>query len=205
MAASRTFWKYVFIPLLINALLLGHLASSDARWYGLKPLVQRLECLLGWRPNLTQGLEQRFPEGSAVAQRLVEPSASESPAGAGLRDEATDTPGWRQYMVPEGKASQTLVFQVETDREELLFLPRASGPDSGVEVAVLSRATEGATAGAKGVSLVAMRGKQEAWTPISALYRIPLACQDRDKPLVLRVTLSGPWAQLWHKDGQVFF
>ena len=201
MAGFRTFWKYVFLPLLANAVLLGHIASKDSRWYGLKPLAQRLECLVGWRQELTQGIEQRFPEASAVAQQMVEPHASASPAGAGLRDEATDTPGWRQYMVPEGQASLALVFQVETDREELLFLPRASGPDSGVEVAVLS----GVTAAAKAVPLAAMHGKQGAWTPISALYRIPLACQDRDKPLTLRVTLSGPWAQLWHKEGQVFF
>ena len=190
MPRCRLFWKYVFLPLFVNAALLGYAVSRDANWLGAKPLAQRAGCLLNWRPNLMQGIEQRFPGPSEVVQRMVDrPSI--------LRDEATDTPGWRQYAVAPGQTSQVLEFEVRTGREELLFLPRASGRDSGVEVAAI--------AAGKAERVFAMRGNDTAWTPISALYRIGLACQERDAPLTLRVTLFGPWAQLWHKDGQVFF
>ena len=100
-------------------------------------------------------------------------------------------------MVPEGAASQTLVFEVQAEGNELIFFPRVSGQDGSVAVSVLE--------GNRSKPLARLDGKPGEWTPISARWSIPLACLDQGKPILLKVTLTGPWAQLWIKDNAAFF
>lgn len=189
MPRRGTFFRYVFVPLAVNLALAVGIIVSNENWYGLKGIVRDLECLTGRREPLVQGLEQGFVSHPGVEQRLATPCPA--------RDEATDIPGWRVYTVPEGQTVVDLVFTVQTDRDAVLFFPRANGRNSSVEVAVL--------AGGKAEPLTVLRGPDEAWTPVSARYAVSLRCLERGRPLVLRVRLTGPWAQLWHKDGQVFF
>lgn len=193
---KRTFWKYAFFPLLINAALLVHLIGRDPGWWGLRSQYQRLGCLglpVGGQPGLRQGLDQGFLQG-APPQRLL----SVSPGGPRL--ETTDTPGWNLYTVAEGTASQTFIFEVQASGESLTFFPRVSGADSSVEVAAFKNSDINKTA-----PLAMLAGKVGEWSPISARWSVPLLCLDRDKPIRLRVTLTGPWAQLWVRDGAAFF
>lgn len=193
---KRTFWKYAFFPLLINAALLVHLMGRDPGWWGLRSHYQRLGCLglpVGGRPALVQGLDQGFLQ-SAPPQRLL----SVTPGGPRL--ETTDTPGWSMYTVAEGTASQTFIFELQASGESLTFFPRASGADSSVEVAAFKSGDSGNAA-----PLARLAGKAGEWSPISARWSVPLFCLDRDRPIRLRVTLTGPWAQLWVKDGAAFF
>ena len=192
----RTFWKYAFFPLLINAALLIHLMGRDPTWWGLRSHYQRLGCLglpVGGQPALMQGLDQGFIQG-APPQRLL----SVSPGGSRL--ESTDTPGWSLYTVAEGMASQMFIFEVQASGESLTFFPRVSGADSSVEVTALKGGDKG-----KAVPLARLAGKAGEWSHISARWSVPLMCLDRDKPIMLRVTLTGPWAQLWVRDGAAFF
>jgi hypothetical protein len=191
----KPFWKYAFIPILVNAAVLGAFISRDPGWWGLRGAYDRLACVFGPRMPAVQGLHQGFPEGKAQAQALAQMLAQADPAA--VRLDPSDTPGWSVYTVPEGATSQTLVFEVQAAGEELLYFPRASGPDSSVEVAVLD--------GAKPRPLARLAGKPDVWTPIGARWAIPLACFDQGKPLRLQVTLTGPWAQLWVRDKAVFF
>ncbi len=193
---KRTFWKYAFFPLLINAALLIHLMGRDPGWWGLRSHYQRLGCLglpVGGQSPLVQGLEQGFLQ-SAPPQRLL----SVSPGSPRL--ETTDTPGWSLYTVADATASQNFIFEVQASGESLTFFPRVSGADSSVEVAALKSGDSD-----KAVPLARLAGKAGEWSPISARWSVPLLCLDRDKPIMLRVTLTGPWAQLWVRDGAAFF
>jgi len=192
----RTFWKYAFFPLLINAALLIHLIGRDPAWWGLRSHYQRLGCLglpVGGQSALVQGLDQGFLQG-APPQRLL------SVSQGGPRLEATDTPGWSLYTVAEAMMSQSFIFEVQASGESLTFFPRVSGAESSVEVAALRGSEKG-----KAIPLARLAGKAGEWSPISARWSVPLLCLDRDKPIMLRVTLTGPWAQLWVRDGAAFF
>jgi len=147
----------------------------------------------GGQSALVQGLDQGFLQ-DAPPQRLV----SVSPGGP--RQETTDTPGWSLYTVAEGTASQTFIFEVQASGESLTFFPRVSGVDSSVEVAAAKSGDSG-----KAAPLARLAGKAGEWSPISARWSVPLYCLVRDRPIMLRVTLTGPWAQLWIKDGAAFF
>jgi len=186
-----TFWKYAFFPILANLLLAGWVVGRDPGWYGLKGLAKRVECLAGVRAVTVQGISQGFPAGKAPAQQLVQASPQAT------RLEKTDTPGWTHYAVPEGAATQTLVFAVEPQGESLTFFPRASGEASRVEAAVMD--------GGKPDSITVLAGKPDVWTPIGARWTLSLECVRRGAPVTVRVTLSGPWAQLWVRNGEAFF
>ena len=165
--------------------------ARDPGWWGLKPLYARMGCMAGRDTVVLQGLHQGFALGKAPGQRLVEASPPT------IRDEATDAPGWRLLTVPESATTQTLVYEVQTEGDVLTFYPRASGAESAVEVAVLR--------GGKLRAVARLAGKPGVWSPVSARWSIPLECLDRDGPIAFQVTLTGPWAQLWTRDGAAFF
>lgn len=189
--AVKTFWKYAFFPLAANLALAAHFISLDPQWHGLKGALKRLECMAGRQPVLVQGLHQGFAQGRAPAQRLLGASPE------ALRLETTDTPGWSQYAVPEGASAQVLTFEVRAAGEELVFYPRASGVESSVEAVLMD--------GDKAGPAVRLSGSKDQWSPMGARWTIPLSCADRDRPLVVRVTLKGPWAQLWTRGSEAFF
>jgi len=175
----------------INLGCLIWIISGDPGWWGLREAYEHLTCFFGPNMPSIQGLQQEFVQGKPPAQALVQASP------AGTRREGSDTPGWTLYTVPEGAEAQTLVFDVQADKEQLVFYPRVSGAESSVEVAVLT--------GGKPRPLARLTGKPGIWTPVSAQWTIPMTCFERDRPLRLQVTLTGPWAQLWTKDGAAFF
>ena len=199
--SRRTFWKYAFFPLLVNAALLVHIVGRDPGWMGLRSVYERLECFglpVGRESVLVQGMQQGFAQDEAPQQRLVLTSPGTP------RLEPTDTPGWSAYTVAEGASSHIYVFEVHASGAVLTFFPRVSGPDSSVEVAALPDGLADAPGG-KAVPLARLSGKPGEWTPISARWSIPLLCLGTDRPLLFRVTLTGPWAQLWVRDGAAFF
>jgi hypothetical protein len=93
---------------------------------------------------------------------------------------------------------------VRTAGNALTFFPRASGGDSAVEAAAFA---DGADIGAaaKPAASARLQGKAGEWSPISARWTLPLTCLNRGEPPRVRVTLQGPWAQLWVRDGAAFF
>ncbi len=157
----------------------------------MRGVYDRVGCLFGPAMPTVQGLHQGFPEGKIQAQTLAQA------VPATTRLDSSDTPGWSVYMVPEGAGAQTLVFEVQAEGAQLLYFPRANGADSSVEVAVLDAG--------KTSPLARLTGKPGVWTPIGARWTIPLACFHRDRPILLQVTLAGPWAQLWVRNGSAFF
>lgn len=171
--------------------LVGHFMVRDPGWWGLKALYDRIGCMAGRQTTVLQGLHQGFAEGDAPPQRLVQALPQS------VRDEATDTPGWRLLAVPEGATTLTLLYDVQPRSGMLTFYPRASGAESAVEVSVVR--------GGKLKPVTKLTGKPGAWSPISARWSISLDCLDRDGPITFQVTLTGPWAQLWTKDGAAFF
>jgi len=171
--------------------LVSHFMSRDPGWWGLKTFYDQLGCIAGKQAAVLQGLHQGFTEGPAPRQRMVKASLSS------LRDEETDTPGWRLLAVPEEATSVTLLYEVHPQGNTLTFFPRASGSESAVEVAVLR--------GGKLKPVARLAGKPGVWSPISARWSIPLECLDRDGPITFQVTLTGPWAQLWTRDKAAFF
>lgn len=189
--SRRPFWKYVFYPLAINIALFGALMSRDPSWWGARPVVERLACFFGPREVAFQGLHQGFPDAPAPPQMLV--SVTSDPARRGDSIE----PGWEALTVPEGAASQVLVFDVLPGSDRLLFFPRVSGEKSSVAVAAFR--------GGKPVELARLTGSADVWTPIGARWTLPLACFERDAPVRIQVTLTGPWAQLWTRQGKAFF
>lgn len=163
----------------------------DPDWWGLRALYDRIGCMAGREGVVPQGLHQGFVDGTAPAQRLVQAMPPS------VREEATDTPGWRLLSVPEGVTAQTLIYEVQPEGDALTFFPRASGAESAVEVAVLR--------GGKLKPVARLAGKPGVWSPVSARWSIPLKCFDRDGPITFQVTLTGPWAQLWTRGGAAFF
>jgi hypothetical protein len=176
---------------MVNMALVAHFMARDPGWWGLKALYDQLSCMAGKEAAVLQGLHQGFAEGAAPPQRMVKGSPQS------VRDEATDTPGWRLLAVPEGATALVLYYEVQPQGDMLTFFPRASGAESAVEVAVLR--------GGKLKPVARLAGKPGVWSPISARWSIPLVCLDRDRPITFQVTLTGPWAQLWTRDKAAFF
>jgi hypothetical protein len=187
----KPFWRYVFWPLVINAAFLVALMARDPSWWGLRPMMERLACAFGPREAAFQGLHQGFADQTPPPQTLV----SATPAGT-RRGDAADA-GWEALTVPEGGQTQVMIFDVRAETDKLTFFPRVSGAESFVAVAVVRAG--------KTVELARLTGKPEVWTPIGARWVLPLACLDRDAPIRFQVTLSGPWAQLWTRQGKAFF
>ncbi|WP_243313798.1 hypothetical protein [Fundidesulfovibrio agrisoli] len=111
-------------------------------------------------------------------------------------------PGWT-VLTPDDKSREAR-FRVKLlrDRAEAVIFPRASGADSGVELFELLDSSRR--------KLFGMAGRNGAWTDVASQYNVNLGCvfdgyKPQDFGVVLEFALKGPWAQVWCKNGAVFF
>ncbi|GFK95163.1 hypothetical protein NNJEOMEG_03021 [Fundidesulfovibrio magnetotacticus] len=183
--------RYLLAPLAANFAVLGWFASRDPGWWGLKGVLQRLECLAGRQPVLVQGLHQELPQAGPLPQRLLAAEPGQP------RLETADAQDWKFYTVPAGRPGQTLLFEVRPQSREMSFYPRVSGEDSSVELLLEQGGTPRRAA--------LLQGKQGVWTPIGARWSASVACHDPGAPVVAHVRLTGPWAQLWARETSAFF
>lgn len=113
-------------------------------------------------------------------------------------EDQADVPGWRILRPQDpGRPAEVLV-KLKKDRDRVLFFPRMSGADSSVEVWEAGSARR----------LAAVAGKA-AWNPVGEQHAVLLTCVERgyaqDFDVTLRFVLTGRWAQLWMKDGDILF
>ncbi|GAB6037996.1 hypothetical protein JCM15519_25550 [Fundidesulfovibrio butyratiphilus] len=112
-----------------------------------------------------------------------------------------DVTGWMTLSPRDPARPARVRVQVIKDRDELLFYPRVGGADSRVSVIQPN--------GGWPRPLFLLQGREGAWTSISRQYRLCVACLDnsfdRGYRASLEIVLQGRWAQLWTKDGKIFF
>jgi hypothetical protein len=143
-----------------------------------------------------QGLEILLP-ASSFDQTLL----PESMENAVIQD--ADTPGWQLVRPRDPAKPATVDVRVRRERPgDAVFYPRISGTDSSV--AVFDAAVS------PPALLFRLVGQGPGWTPIGRQYLLPLCCAfDGWKKdvffMVMRISLQGPGAQLWMRDGKVFF
>lgn len=154
----------------------------------------RARCEFGFLAQKSAFLGDKFLGCSNIDQEILGVS--------GVTDEATDVPGWRIYKPSAPDVPGTIRLRLRKDRDTAFFYPRVSGRDSAV---VVAEPTSNIVR-----EWAVVRGDGHGWTPVSRRYVVSLRCIGRggpetDAPVEIHAILSGPWAQLWHRDGTVFF
>jgi len=120
-----------------------------------------------------------------------------------VRDMPAGQDGWRMYIVDDSSKPGFITFRIkkEPDMDFMMFYPRISADTDSIEV----RAMETSFLAAR------LRQSHSGWTSIGAKMRVDLGCLDygwiTDRTIEVPVTiiLKGKTAQVWHKDGAVFF
>lgn len=154
-------------------------------------------CLKGMAERLRDNalrnfLAERFLARSSVKQKMISasPSLHNVPDG--------ETPGWSRLESTSTDTPASFVAEVQPGRDLLIVYPRVGG---GSSVALYQLGPDG-----KREELLALHGRDNAWTPVSGQYPIRL------DPLLkvgggyrVETILHGPWAQLWNKNGTIFF
>ncbi|MFZ5426393.1 MAG: glycosyltransferase family 39 protein [Thermodesulfobacteriota bacterium] len=108
---------------------------------------------------------------------------------------APEASGWN-VLGPKDPALPALLQATLRPGDGVVFYPRLSGPgDSVLVFEIMPDRTER--------PVFMMTGADGEWTPISAQY--PLVLPGGDGERSLRIELRGRYAQLWHKDGTIFF
>lgn len=112
--------------------------------------------------------------------------------------EPADVPGWTVLRPVDPGRPAVLTVKLKKDREQVIFYPRMSGPEAFVEVWEEGQPTR----------LACVSGRA-AWSPIGEQRLVRLLCAQNgwrnDYDVTLRLVCSGRWAQIWIKDGRIFF
>jgi len=107
--------------------------------------------------------------------------------------------GYTILTLQDPEKPGTIQVSVTNDRRYILLYPRMSGKDSSIEVWV----------GSMSRPMASIRGKSDVWNSIGEQHFISLYCEEfgfkQDYDVLLRIVLEGRWAQVWIKDGMVFF
>jgi len=137
-------------------------------------------------------LAERFLAASSVKQTMV----SASPWLHNVPDE--ETPGWSRLESTSPDTAASFVAELRPGRELLIVYPRVGG---GSAVALYQLGPDG-----RREELLALRGRENAWTPVSGQYPIRLDPSLKvDGVYRVEAVLLGRWAQLWNKSGTIFF
>jgi len=123
---------------------------------------------------------------------LAHQSAEFPPQGLKATEEL---PGWIVLTPSDPNTPATVRLKVTLGEEGAIFYPRVEGLDS----TVVARLT---SPGQDPKELLKLQGLPGRWTPIGARYTLPMT---QGQECEVAVTLSGPWAQLWTRDGSVVF
>lgn len=115
-----------------------------------------------------------------------------------------DVPGW-SILSPRDKSLPgvfLVTLKVSGSDSDFIFYPRIEGPSDSIQVFEDRRYPS---------RLFSLSKKAKGWTPIGAQYSVCRSCfeadytQTKSYQVTLKITLYGDWAQVWHKDGKVFF
>lgn len=142
--------------------------------------------------DLRNFLAERFIAKKGVEQRMLA-------ADAGLISEADpDVVGWERLVVVPGTEKGVFLAEVARGNERLIVYPRVGG---GASIGFYQISPDG-----RRHELLTLKGREGAWTPISAQYQLSLnpAFSVGDAYRV-EILLQGRWAQLWNKNGTIFF
>jgi hypothetical protein len=145
-----------------------------------------------WSPHV-----ERFRDCSSVKQTLLRDSFENVAEGP-----QSDYPGWTVLTCADKSRQARFRVKVERDRSAVTIFPRVSGSASGVELFDLHESTRR--------KLFGVQGRDNVWSGVASQYEINLGCVDEgDKPDIsvveLEFILQGPWAQVWSKDGTIFY
>jgi len=142
------------------------------------------------------GMLQRAYRDQAFLDASAYPAQKADLEAAGFVKEASDYPGWAVLSPKDG---QTAVLTVDLGKAgpDAVYYPRVSGLDGSVTVYAVDK-------GGRRRELATLKGLPGVWTPISAQYLVGLSSL-ADGETRLQVELTGRFAQLWAKNGQVFF
>jgi len=110
-----------------------------------------------------------------------------------------DVEGWDVLTPTDPEQPAVLSVKLDRDRDEAIWFPRMSGEECAITVL---------TDGNRPVDR--LRGAA-SWTPIGARRRLNLRClrygdvEHDDVGELIRIQMYGKWAQVWSKQGMVFF
>ncbi|WP_243359811.1 glycosyltransferase family 39 protein [Fundidesulfovibrio terrae] len=141
--------------------------------------------------SLRNFLAERFIPKSRLEQRMV--------AGSDLASNAdADMPGWSRLEVSLEKEQGVFLAELDPGVQQMIVYPRVG---DGSSVGFYQLGPDG-----RREELLALHGAGEAWTPISAQYPIMLnpGLTIGGKYRV-EILLQGRWAQVWNKNGTIFF
>ena len=113
-------------------------------------------------------------------------------------EEPADVAGWTICRPADPSRAAVVIVKVKKDREHVIFYPRMSGLETFAEVWEAGQPTR----------LVRVSGIA-VWSPIGEQHSVRLMCAEKgwhnDYDVTLRLVLFGRWAQIWIKDGRIFF
>lgn len=149
--------------------------------------------LTTWQPRV-----ERLLECSNVRQARL-------PAfDLNVEEQDTEYPGWKVFVPRDKSLPGRVRLKVSWERDRMVIFPRLNGPGNDVSVFQVMDVDHTRK------PLFVLHGARREWTPVGGQYEVNLGCvrEAMDAQvfdIVLEIELFGPWAQVWHKDGQVFF
>lgn len=157
-----------------------------------------VECSVLDRVKMATPWSEAFLSCSNIEQRI------DVPASRNIKEEAGEVDGWTKITAADPAREATVVVRFKKDpgQRRVVFYPRVGGDNSEVTVHEDVRSPG---------LLFLLKGQQGAWTPLGGQYPFNFLCLEYGfqtwKPFeaTVVVTLRGPWAQLWHINGAVFF
>lgn len=146
--------------------------------------------------NLVSMIQRSYLDQAFLAKSAY-PSQKADFGAAGLKRESSGYPRW-DVLSPGDVVSASFVVDMENIASDAVFYPRVSGLDGAVTVYALDE-----SGGRR--ELMSLKGLPEVWTPISAQYPVNLSSLAGKGKVRLLVELKGRFAQVWTKNGSVFF
>lgn len=117
-----------------------------------------------------------------------------------LRDIVSDVPGWRMFS-SSGSAGRLLI-RFKKSQGPYVFYPRLDGESDSISIYEVL--------GEQRRLLYFEHGSASGWTPVARRMLFCANCvsngwSEDEFTVDLEIVLTGPHAQLWHKDGNIFF
>lgn len=117
-----------------------------------------------------------------------------------LRDVVSDVPGWRMFT-STGRPGRLMV-RFKKSQGPYVFYPRVNGESDSIAIYEVL--------GEQRRLLYSEHGNSSGWTPVARRMLFCADCvssgwSEEEFSVELEIVLDGPHAQIWHKDGIVFF
>jgi len=117
-----------------------------------------------------------------------------------LRDVVSDVPGWRMFT-STGSPGRLMV-RFKKSQGPYVFYPRLDGESDGIAIYEVL--------GEQRRLLYSEYGNSSGWTPVARRMLFCVECvsngwSEEEFFVELEIVLDGQHAQIWHKDGAIFF